>query len=208
MPVVKATTEGWRQASEIIKAGGLVAFPTDTVYGIGCDPFNVRAIERLYEAKGRDLSKALPLLLSGVHRITDVARGLPPTATALAHEFWPGALTLVVGRQPALPDELGGGESIALRVPRHEQLQEFLEMCGGALAVSSANLSGQPDALDAAQAAAYLEERVDLIVDGGRSPGGVPSSVVDCTLPVPRLLREGAISGEDIRATLAAWEEH
>jgi tRNA A37 threonylcarbamoyladenosine synthetase subunit TsaC/SUA5/YrdC len=92
-------------------------------------------------------------------------------------------------------------------VPRHEQLQEFLEMCGGALAVSSANLSGQPDALDAAQAAAYLEERVDLIVDGGRSPGGVPSSVVDCTLPVPRLLREGAISGEDIRAALAAWEE-
>jgi L-threonylcarbamoyladenylate synthase len=184
-----------------------VAFPTDTVYGLGCDPYNVRAIERLYEAKGRDLTKALPLLLSGAHRITDVARGLPPTATVLAQRFWPGALTLVVGRQPSLPEELGGGESIAVRVPRHKQLQDFLEMCGGALAVSSANLSGEPDALDAAQAAAYLEGRVDLIVDGGRSGGSVPSSVVDCTLPVPRLLREAAITEEEIRATLAAWEE-
>ncbi|HVG00290.1 MAG TPA: L-threonylcarbamoyladenylate synthase [Chloroflexia bacterium] len=207
MPIVKATTEAWQQAKEIIAGGGLVAFPTDTVYGLGCDPYNVRAIERLYEAKGRDFSKALPLLLSGTHRITDVATGLPAAATVLAQRFWPGALTLVVGRQPSLPEELGAGETIAVRVPSHEQLQNFLEMCGGALAVSSANLSGQPDALDAAQAAAYLEERVDLIVDGGRSPGGVPSSVVDCTLPVPRLLRAGAISEEDIRAALAAWEE-
>lgn len=207
MPIVKATTEAWQQAREVIEGGGLVAFPTDTVYGLGCDPYNVRAIERLYEAKGRDSSKALPLLLSGVHRITDVATGLPATATVLAERFWPGALTLVVGRQPSLPEELGGGESIAVRVPRHEQLRDFLEMCGGALAVSSANLSGQPDALDATQAAAYLEGRVDLIVDGGGSPGGVPSSVVDCTLPVPRLLREGAITEEEIRAALAAWEE-
>jgi L-threonylcarbamoyladenylate synthase len=207
MPILKATTEAWEQARDIIRSGGLVAFPTDTVYGLGCDPYNVRAIERLYEAKGRDWSKALPLLLAGVHRIEGIARGLPPSAEVLAQHFWPGALTLVVGRQASLPEELGGGEAIAVRVPRHEQLRDFLEMCGGALAVSSANLSGQPDARDAAEAAAYLEARVDLIVDGGRSPGGVPSSVVDCTLPVPRLLREGAISEEAIRAVLAAWEE-
>jgi tRNA A37 threonylcarbamoyladenosine synthetase subunit TsaC/SUA5/YrdC len=91
-------------------------------------------------------------------------------------------------------------------VPRHEQLLAFLEACGGALAVSSANVSGQPEAHDAEEAAAYLEGSVDLIVDGGRSPGGVPSSIVDCTLPVPRLLREGAIAEEEIRAVLAAWE--
>ncbi len=207
MPIVKATTEAWKRARDIIRDGGLVAFPTDTVYGLGCDPYNVRAIERLYEAKGRDLNKAIPLLLSGADRITDIARSLPSAASVLAKAFWPGALTLVVERTASLPEELGGGETVAVRVPRHDQLRAFLEMCGGALAVSSANLSGQPDARDAAQAAAYLEDRADLIVDGGRSPGGVPSSIVDCTLPVPRLLRVGAIPEEEIRAVLAAWEE-
>ncbi|HEY0068680.1 MAG TPA: L-threonylcarbamoyladenylate synthase [Chloroflexia bacterium] len=207
MPILKATTEAWQRAKDIISEGGLVAFPTDTVYGLGCDPYNVGAIARLYEAKGRDQTKALPLLLSGAHRIGDVARSLPPTAEVLGREFWPGALTLVVGRKASLPEELGGGDTIAVRVPRHAELLAFLELCGGALAVSSANLSGQPEALDAKRAAAYLEERVDLIVDGGRSPGGVASSIVDCTLPVPRLLRVGAIPEEEIRAVLAAWEE-
>ncbi|MEA2575781.1 MAG: L-threonylcarbamoyladenylate synthase [Chloroflexia bacterium] len=204
MPTKKASPETWREAREIIERGGLVAFPTDTVYGLGCDPYNVSAIERLYEAKGRDLSKALPLLLSGAHRVGEVARSLPETAKVLAEEFWPGALTLVVLKQPKLPEALGGGDTIAVRVPRHDELLAFIETCGGALAVSSANLSGQVDAHDASEAAAYLEDRVDLIVDGGPSPGGVPSSVVDCTLPVPRLLREGAISEEEIRAVLAS----
>ncbi|MDQ5823321.1 MAG: L-threonylcarbamoyladenylate synthase [Chloroflexota bacterium] len=206
MPIKKASTETWQKAREIVQAGGLVAFPTDTVYGLGCDPYNVAAIQRLYEAKSRDQAKALPLLLSGAHRVGDVARVFPATAEVLAREFWPGALTLVVAQQPNLPEALGGGDTIAVRVPRHEELLAFLEACGGALAVSSANLSGQPEAHDAEQAAAYLEGSVDLIVDGGRSLGGVPSSIVDCTLPVPRLLREGAISEEQIRAVLAAWE--
>lgn len=184
-----------------------MAFPTDTVYGLGCDPYNVSAIERLYEAKGRDQAKALPLLLSGVHRITGVARSLPPSAEALANKFWPGALTLVVNRQASLPEALGGGDTIAVRVPRHDELQSFLEDCGGFLAVSSANLSGKPEAHDAEEAAVYLADRIDLIVDGGRSPGGVASSVVDCTLPIPRLLREGAISEGEIRSALAGWEE-
>lgn len=207
MPILKATLEAWQRAREIIVGGGLVAFPTDTVYGLGCDPYNVSAIERLYEAKGRDQAKAIPVLLSGVHRVEGVARSLPASAEVLANEFWPGALTLVVGRQASLPEALGGGDTIAVRVPRHDELLAFLESCGGALAVSSANLAGRPEAHDAQEAASYLEDRVDLIVDGGRSPGGVASSVVDCTLPVPRLLREGAISEEDIRAVLAAWEE-
>ncbi|MDQ3928428.1 MAG: L-threonylcarbamoyladenylate synthase [Chloroflexota bacterium] len=206
MPIEKASPETWQSAREIIRSGGLVAFPTDTVYGVGCDPYNVAAIESLYAAKGRDLTKAIPLLLSGAHRLGDVAREFPETAQALANEFWPGALTLVVAQQPNLPEALGGGDTIAVRVPRHEELLAFLEACGGALAVSSANLSGQPEAHNAEEAAAYLEDSVELIVDGGTSPGGVPSSVVDCTLPVPRLLREGAISEERIRAVLAASE--
>ncbi|HEX8227683.1 MAG TPA: L-threonylcarbamoyladenylate synthase [Chloroflexia bacterium] len=206
MPIRKASTETWEEARQVIRRGGLVAFPTDTVYGLGCDPYNVAAIEKLYAAKSRDQAKALPLLLSGAHRVGDVARLFPPTAEALAKQFWPGALTLVVAQQPTLPEALGGGDTIAVRVPRHEQLLAFLEACGGALAVSSANVSGQPEAHDAEEAAAYLEGSVDLIVDGGRSPGGVPSSIVDCTLPVPRLLREGAIAEEEIRAVLAAWE--
>jgi L-threonylcarbamoyladenylate synthase len=207
MTIKTASNETWEEAREIIRRGGLVAFPTDTVYGLGCDPYNVAAIERLYAAKSRDHAKALPLLLSGAHRVGDVARAFPPTAEALASEFWPGALTLVVEQQPSLPEALGGGDTIAVRVPRHEELLAFLEACGGALAVSSANLSGQPEAHDAQQAAVYLEDRVELILDGGRCPGGVASSIVDCTLPVPRLLREGAIPEEKIRAVLSAWED-
>lgn len=205
MTILKATPESWEEARRVIAKGGIVAFPTDTVYGLGCDPRNVQAIVRIYEAKGRDQRKALPLLLSGVEQIRVIARSLPDAAEVLANEFWPGALTLVVWRQASLPEQLGGGETIAVRVPDHDDLRRFLESCGGALGVTSANISGEPEALDAAQAEAALGSSIDLVIDGGRSPGGVASSIVDCTLPVPRMIRVGAIPEARIRA---AFEAH
>jgi L-threonylcarbamoyladenylate synthase len=198
------TASTWQLARELIAGGELVAFPTDTVYGIACDPYNVDAINRLYAAKIRDRLKALPLLLSDVGQLDKVARDVPESSNLLGSYFWPGALTLVLPRVSWLPAELGGGDTIAVRVPNHPELQSFLKLCGGTLATSSANLSGEPDACTAQQAAAYLGDHVSLVIDGGRAPGGIPSTVVDCTRTPPLVLRSGAISHEAITHALAA----
>ncbi len=196
--MLPANNHALERCAEAIKLGGLVVFPTDTVYGVGCDPYNVAAIERVYRAKRREQTKALPLLLSGAARIADVARETPEAAHMLGSAFWPGALTLIVWRRPGLPVQLGGGETIAVRVPDHEWAREFIGVCGGALATTSANLSGQPDALDALTAASYLGNDVELIADGGPGGSGVPSTVVDCTSTPVRVLRAGSISEESI----------
>ncbi|HYP40194.1 MAG TPA: L-threonylcarbamoyladenylate synthase [Chloroflexia bacterium] len=202
MPIREASPETWRLAAQAVAAGDVVAFPTDTVYGVGCDPYCVAAINAIYQIKGRAQQKALPLLLSGQEQLTLVAGALPDAAARLGEQFWPGALTLVVPRAAGLPDELGGGTTIAVRVPAHDDLRAFIEACGGAMASTSANLSGQPDALDAGQVAGYFGESIDMIVDGGRVQGGVPSTVVDCTVEPPGILRQGAVSESAIRALL------
>lgn len=172
----------------------MVVFPTDTVYGVGCFPWNVAAIERIYAAKGREHTKALPILLSSSSRVIDVAEQLSADGNSLGALFWPGALTLVVNKRPGLPAALGGGDTVAVRVPDHAWACDFIELCGGALAVTSANLSGMPDALDSDTAGRYLGSSVDLIVDGGPSGGSLPSTVIDCTVSPPRILRQGAIA--------------
>ena len=200
MQILTMSPDTWVLARDAIAKGELVAFPTDTVYGVGCDPHNVAAINRLYAAKGRDREKAIPLLLSNVDCIHQVASHISKSATSLGAAFWPGALTLVVVRAAGLPEELGGGATIAVRVPKHPELAAFIDACGGALAVSSANLSGRPDAVTAQQVADYLGGAVDIIVDGGKTLGGVPSTVVNCTVDPPVVLREGAITLSDLRS--------
>jgi L-threonylcarbamoyladenylate synthase len=192
----------WLLAAEMIKRGELVVFPTDTVYGVGCDPYDITAIARIYEAKGRSAQKALPLLLAGVDYLDKVALEVPSAAQALGEAFWPGALTLVVPRRPELPELLSGNATIAVRVPGHEDLRNMIRECGGFIAATSANLSGQPDATDAESARDYLGEWVALVVDGGPVRGGVPSTVVDCTVSPARVLREGAISSGEIERVL------
>jgi L-threonylcarbamoyladenylate synthase len=196
--------ESWQLARQAIANGELVAFPTDTVYGLACDPYNVEAIARLYAAKSRDRLKALPLLLADVDIVSQVAPAVPRCAEQLGGRFWPGALTLVVAARPELPKELGGECTIAVRVPDHSELRDFLAACGGALAASSANLSGMPDAVTAQQAADYLGDSVAIIVDEGPTRGGVPSTVVDCTHEPPKVLRHGAIPDHEIEAALKA----
>jgi len=192
----------WHEAFEAILRGQLVVFPTDTVYGLGCDPNSADALERIYEAKGRPANKAVPLLLSDETVLSTVARELPEAARMLGKALWPGALTLVVHRNPILPPQLGQGDTIAVRVPAHDSLRRFIASTGGAVAATSANLSGQPDALDVAQAASYLGEHIAIYIDGGRSPGGTPSTVVDCTVTPVRIVRPGAISSEGIKQIL------
>lgn len=188
-------------ALQTLAAGGLVAFPTDTVYGLAALAFDPAGIERLYAVKDRQHTKAIALLLAGPADLPQVASQVSDAAQRLARRFWPGPLTLVVPRRPELPAALTPNDTIGLRVPDHSMTLTLLA-AAGPLAVTSANLSGGPDTLDADAVLAQLAGRIELLLDGGRTPGGRPSSVVDLTGPAPRLLRAGPISETEILAAL------
>ena len=185
----------------VLQAGGLVAFPTDTVYGLAADPFNPAAIERLYAAKERDMSKAIAVLVGTVEQLKQITPGFSKQAEALAARFWPGALTLVVSRRAELPAQLSALPTIGVRMPDHHFDLNLLR-ASGPLATTSANRSGADNPLTADDVLDQLGGRIELVLDGGRCPGGVPSTVVDCTIQDVRILREGAISVEAIRAVL------
>ncbi|MEP6774526.1 MAG: L-threonylcarbamoyladenylate synthase, partial [Chloroflexota bacterium] len=138
--ILPESEETWKRAAEIVMEGGLVVFPTDTVYGVGCAPRNAAAIEKVFEAKSRSHLKALPLLLSDVSVLASVTEGASRTALALCEHFWPGALTIVLRKAADLPDELGSDTTVAVRVPDHYALRGFIGECGGAIAATSANL--------------------------------------------------------------------
>jgi L-threonylcarbamoyladenylate synthase len=197
------------QALDVLRMGGLVAFPTDTVYGVGALAFDARAVEAIYAAKERPNEKAIPVLLAGPEQLALVSMDLPPQARILADRFWPGAVTLVVPKHPDLPEAVSAGATVGVRVPDHPIALALLRL-SGPLAVTSANLSGKPSPLTAMDVLQQLEGRIGLILDGGRVPGGVSSTVVDCTVPEIRVLREGPISERQIRQVLAGepkWVE-
>jgi L-threonylcarbamoyladenylate synthase len=189
------------RALEVLRDGGLVVFPTDTVYGVAGDAFSAASIERLFEAKGRDSAKAIAVLIGEVGQLDQVAGTVSPAARKLAERFWPGALTLVVGKHPALPENISPQPTIGVRLPDHTFARTLLR-AAGPLATTSANLSGMPSATDAQTAGEQLGGRVELLLDGGTTPGGVPSTVVDCTGTEPVVLRPGPISEAQIKAAL------
>lgn len=192
------------KACEVLRGGGLVAFPTDTVYGLGADAFLPRAVETVYKVKGRALDKAIPLLIGNAENLPMVAQHIPDVAWALADRFWPGALTLVLYRKPEVPDIVtGGGATVAVRVPDHSFALGLIRAAGGVLAATSANLSGHPDPTTADEVKHYLRDRIQLVVDGGRCPGGIPSTVIDLTKTPPKVVRPGAISREALQGVLA-----
>ncbi len=194
------------QAVHALLMRQLVAFPTDTVYGVASLAFEVEAIEKLFAAKGRDAGKAIAVLVGSPEALVQVSSGLNDSARRLAERFWPGPLTLVVPRNPALPAVLapappGALPTIGVRMPDHPVALEVLRRTGP-LAVTSANLSGGPNPHTAQDVADQLGGRIALILDGGRVPGGLPSTVVDCTRPRPVILRPGPLTEEDILASL------
>jgi L-threonylcarbamoyladenylate synthase len=192
-----------RQAAALLRAGELVAFPTDTVYGVGAVCWNEAAVARLYTAKLRSLDKAIPILLADTDDLALVAGDLPPLAARLGNAFWPGALTLVVPRGPRVPAEVtAGGDTVAVRIPNLDLTRALIRLAGAPLATTSANISGGPSPVTASEVAAQLSGRIPMILDGGRCPGGAASTVVDVTGPVPRILRPGPISEADILAVL------
>ncbi len=186
-------------ALELLRAGNLVAFPTDTVYGLGADLFNPEAIEKLYQVKERAHLKAIPVLLSNPAALDQITSEMNVLARRLADQFWPGPLTLVVPAHPRLPENLSPLPTIGVRMPNHPDALALLE-ASGPLAVTSANLSGQENTLTAGQVYAQLAGRIPIILDGGTTPGGSPSTVVDCTGPEPVILRSGPISLAELLA--------
>ena len=185
-------------AARAIAAGGVIAFPTDTVYGVGVDLWQPAAVARLYALKGRPQEKALPVLLADTEEWTRVACDAPEAALRLMRAFWPGALTIVLPRRPDVPDALAPlAATSALRVPAHEPLRRVLARTGP-LATSSANRSGEPPASDAATVRAALGAGLALLLDGGALPPSAPSTVVDASGRQTTILRHGAIPDDAI----------
>jgi L-threonylcarbamoyladenylate synthase len=198
-----ASEEAIGVAARILAEGGLVAFPTDTVYGVGAHAFQPDAVERIYTAKFRPRDKAIPILLAQADDLALVAEGITETAWLLAERFWPGGLTLVLPKRANVPDVVSaGGPTVAVRVPDHPVPLALIAALGAPLAATSANLSGHPSPVTAQEVEAKLGGRIELILDGGRCPGGVPSTVLDLTTDPPAILRAGAIGVKEIRS---AW---
>jgi L-threonylcarbamoyladenylate synthase len=183
---------------KILKKGGVIAFPTDTVYGLGADAFNSRAVERIYEIKSRPKHQQLPLLIANTSQLTAMADPIPGIAWFLAERFWPGGLTLVLPKADSLPAYLAPVSSIALRIPKHPICLSLIQRLGNPVTGTSANISGQPVALTADEVGQQLGGKIDFIINGGKCPGGKESTVVDVTSEAPVILRQGIIPAHEI----------
>ncbi len=190
-------------ALEVLRNGGLVALPTETVYGLAADARNEAAVRRVFAAKGRPVDHPLIVHLASVDQVGDWAQSVPPSATMLANACWPGPLTILVHRRPDVLDVVTGGlASVGLRVPAHPLAAELLRQFGDGLAAPSANPFGRVSPTTAEHVQHDLGDLVDYVLDGGRCPVGVESTIVDCTTTPPQILRPGGIPAEQISALL------
>jgi L-threonylcarbamoyladenylate synthase len=180
------------QAVEVLTGAGTVVFPTDTVYGLAANAFSTDAIEKLFQIKERERGKPIAVLLGSTEQLKKITSSLNSEARDLAAKHWPGALTLVVPRHPNLPENLSPLPTVGVRIPDHPAALALLKVAGP-LAVTSANLSGEPNTITAEEVLQQLDGRIDLVLDGGPTPGGTPSTVVDLTGPKPVVLREGPV---------------
>jgi L-threonylcarbamoyladenylate synthase len=191
-----------KQAAGVIRAGGLVAFPTETVYGLGADGLNESAVRRIFAAKGRPESKGLILHLSEPGQSEEVAE-VSPLARRLMAAFFPGPLTLVLPARPVVPAvTTGGGSTVAVRMPDHAVARALIAAAGRPIAAPSANLSGAPPPRTAAEVLTGLDGRFDLLLDAGPTPLGTPSTLLDLTQDPPQVLRQGAVSVEEVEKVL------
>ena len=191
------TKEALTAASHVLLAGGLAAIPTDTVYGFAALVHDKNAIDKLYKIKERDHHKSIAVLLGDAEQAQLVAHEFPAKAQRLAEKYWPGALTIIIRKKTGLPENLTSNDLVGLRIPNFDFTRELIRITGP-LAVTSANISGQPPAKSIEEFAGELGSQLDLIIDGGRSSGGVPSSVINCESEPAVVLREGAIPSKDL----------
>ncbi len=185
--------------AEVLRAGGIMAFPTDTVYGLGANCFALSAIQKIYSLKEREPSKPLPILISRRSMVQSLADEVPSLFWVLTENFWPGPLTLVLKASSELPKELiGPGESVGIRLPDIGWLQRLINNVGFPITATSANISGENEIDDPDRIKDIFFRKVDLIVDGGKTRVILPSTVVDLSSPTPKILREGAVHSSDI----------
>jgi L-threonylcarbamoyladenylate synthase len=200
MPLVPDNANNRSIASILLRESGVIAYPTDTLYGLGAIVFNRSAVSTVFVIKGRARNLPLPVLVGSESQLREVAAGVSDEAMALAKKFWPGALTLVMKRHPDLPlNVTGGGETVAVRLPDHPCPQSLISACGSPITGTSANKHGGIDPSSATEVQRQIGSRLSLVLDGDQSPIGLPSTVVDVTTSLPRIVRQGAISIDELR---------
>jgi L-threonylcarbamoyladenylate synthase len=201
--IIDQTTESESQIASIIANGGVIAFRTDTFYGLGADPFNPEAVQKMKLSKGRDEHKPILIVISDLDQLRRFVTEPSATFLLLARTFWPGALTLIGKASPGVPEEITAGtETVGVRLPAAGSVRVLVRACGGALTATSANPSDQNPAKSAEEVSSYFEESLDLIVDGGAAAIDQPSTVVDVRGDQLRLIREGMISWSQIQAAM------
>jgi len=188
-----------KKARLLLEEGGLVAIPTETVYGLAGNAYSADIVINIFKVKNRPSFDPLITHTDGLEKIKKYVQNIPELACQLANAFWPGPLTMILPRHPSLPDVLAPLPTIGVRIPDHPVALALLK-AAGPLAVTSANISGADNTMTARQVMKQLKGRIHLIIDGGRTPGGVPSTVIDCTTLEPKILREGPISLKQIKA--------
>jgi len=199
------TAEVIKRAGDAIRRGELVVFPTETVYGLGADAFNKRAVARVYEAKGRPADNPLPVQIASKDEAHKLAVDIPDVGRRLMDRFFPGPLTLVLRASPDVPDEVTAGTGkIGIRMPDHPVALALIRSAGTPIVAPSANVTGQPPPTSAGEVLAYLGGRIELILDAGPTPLKIASTVVDVTEAPPKILRHGSISEETLAAYLKA----
>jgi L-threonylcarbamoyladenylate synthase len=191
--------QAFTRCRDVVRAGGVIVYPTETLYGLGADPKNPDAVRKLFTIKGRQADQPILLLIKGANEVLDWAAGITPRAGVLMKKFWPGPLTLVFKAKPEVPAELtGGAGTIGLRVPGNELTRRLLAFLGTALTGTSANISGSRSPRTAQEAVEALGDMVDMVLDGGRTECCSPSTVVDVSTDEPKVIREGAIPLREI----------
>ena len=201
--IIPQTSETLAQIAEAVARGGIIAFRTDTFYGLGADPFNDRAIQKIKELKGREDGKPILVLISDLAHLSRLIPHASAVFDSLAKRFWPGPLTIIGPAHSLLPEDLTAGtETVGVRLPGDDKVRSLVRGCGGTLTATSANPSGSPPARTAAEVYGYFGERLELIVDDGAVKTDQPSTVVDVTNPDIKLIREGVIPWSQVQASL------
>lgn len=201
--IVRQTSESLSQAAEIIARGGVIAFRTDTFYGLGADPSNRRAVQAIKRLKGREDNKPILIVISDLDQVSRFITKLSRPFEILSKRFWPGPLTLIGRINPEVPDEITAGtKTVGVRLPNDDKVRSLVRACGGALTATSANPSHAAPARDAPAVQNYFGDAIDLIVDGGEATSDQPSTVVDVTGDDPELIREGVIRWTQIQQAI------